>query len=151
MRPKQYGRCLKRDDLAAVARDVVGRYPPDAPLKLQAPETLMLAEADAVLLDVALHNLIDNALRYHADPDVPVLVSLDEQGDEICIRVADCGPGIPDGDKQRVFQRFYSGKGGVSDGLGLSIVQSVAHAHGGRITVRDNFPQGAILEISLPR
>jgi K+-sensing histidine kinase KdpD len=75
-------------------------------------------------------------------------------------QVADNGPGIPDGKKEWVFERYHAGpyrdfsdnngKTSTSSGLGLSIVQDIAHAHGGRALVHDNQPHGAILVLRLP-
>jgi signal transduction histidine kinase len=114
-------------------------------------------------LGIALHNLIDNALR-HGRPGGPenqlILVSLQVQTDRVEFQVADNGPGIPDSKKEWVFERYHAGpyrdskdsddKESTSSGLGLSIVQDIAQAHGGQALVRDKQPHGAILVLSLP-
>jgi K+-sensing histidine kinase KdpD len=75
-------------------------------------------------------------------------------------QVADNGPGIPDGKKEWVFERYHADpyrdskdsddKESTSSGLGLSIVQDIAQAHGGQALVRDKQPHGATLVLSLP-
>ncbi len=141
-------------DLSELAREVVGKYPENGKLQLQLPVHALLLEGDSILLGIALHNLIDNALRYHAATDVPIMVSLTENctsGDSwIELRVADQGPGIPDTDKEAIFRRYYSAKGGQNDGLGLAIVKSIAQAHSGTAFVNDNTPLGAVFVIHLP-
>jgi signal transduction histidine kinase len=153
-------------ELGQLVREVVGKYPlpnvskahsaSNAPfaLTVRLPEHPVLIDADSALLGIALHNLIDNALRYHTQPEVPITISLlenrDTAGHWVELRVADQGPGIADDEKEKIFQRFYSSKGGQSDGLGLSIVESVARVHGGSVRVFDNMPSGALLIIRLP-
>ena len=141
-------------ELTQLVLEVVNTYPSEVALYKQLPNHPVLINADATLLDIALHNLIDNALRYHATADSPICITLDESNDMtgLCveIRVADLGPGIPDNEKDKVFDRFYSTKEGGCNGLGLSIVHFVAHAHSGTVTAIDNAPCGAVFVIKLP-
>lgn len=141
-------------ELNQLVQEVVSKYPTEDALRVQLPEYPVLLNADATLLDIALHNLIDNALRYHATPNTPICISLekcsDATGQWVEFRVADQGPGIADDEKEKIFQRFYSAKGGVNDGLGLSIVHFVARAHNGTATVIDNTPCGSAFVIKLP-
>lgn len=141
-------------DLCQLVREVSSKYPAENALQLELPDYPVILNADTALLGIALHNLIDNALRYHVGTDQPLRVSLteSEQSSEhaLEIRVHDQGPGIADSEKEKIFQRFYSAKGGQSDGLGLSIVHSIARAHGGISFVIDNVPRGAVFAIKLP-
>lgn len=141
-------------ELNQLVQEVVGKYPTEDALLVQLPEHPVLLNADATLLDIALHNLIDNALRYHATPDVPICISLKKCGDAtgqwVELQVADQGPGIADDEKEKIFQRFYSTKGGANDGLGLSIVHFVARAHNGTALVIDNTPRGSVFILKLP-
>ncbi|MFZ2855041.1 MAG: ATP-binding protein [Rhodocyclaceae bacterium] len=141
-------------DLCQLVREVSNKYPAENALQLELPDYPVILNADTALLGIALHNLIDNALRYHAGADQPLRISLTESGEStehtLEIRVYDQGPGIADSEKEKIFQRFYSTKGSQSDGLGLSIVHSVARAHGGISFVVDNVPQGAVFTIKLP-
>lgn len=137
-------------NLCDLTREVVSRYPSNSNLQLQLPGHAVMLETDPILLSIAIHNLIDNALQNNPQLGQPVVVSLMESDGTIEIQVADSGPGVPEQEQENVFQRFHSAKGGVSDGLGLSIVYSVASAHGGIAYVYDNVPQGAVFVIQLP-
>lgn len=71
------------------------------------------------------------------------------------VSVSDDGPGIPDEQKSRVFDMFYSGANKIADsrrslGLGLSLCKSIVTAHGGTISVRDNQPKGTVFTFTLP-
>ncbi|MDD2774573.1 MAG: ABC transporter substrate-binding protein [Gallionella sp.] len=140
-------------DLAMLAKGVIAKYPKDVNLQLNLPEYALLYEGDGILLRIALHNLIDNAIRYHLSEEVPIVVSLETVHDTVNrwieIRVADQGKGVADAKKDVIFQRFYSTKGSQSDGLGLSIVRSIAQSHGGTAFALDNEPQGVIMVIKL--
>ncbi|HEX6691927.1 MAG TPA: ATP-binding protein [Burkholderiales bacterium] len=83
-------------------------------------------------------NLLDNAIRY-GPPGGRVEVSLGLDGDGAVLGVADQGPGIPPGLRERIFESYYRipGSGGAGSGLGLSIVKEIAEAHGARVEVHD--------------
>jgi two-component system osmolarity sensor histidine kinase EnvZ len=82
----------------------------------------------------ALGNLVDNALRYAGEP---VEVQMQREGGQVVIEVLDRGPGIPEGEAERLkrpFTRLDEARGGHGGaGLGLAIVERVARAHGGRL------------------
>lgn len=140
-------------NLGRLASDVLAQHPADGKLMLQLPDYPLLLEGDSVLLGIALHNLIDNALRYHTNVAEPITISIGQLTEDMHhwleIRVADQGPGIPDDQKELVFQRFYSTKGSQSDGLGLSIVKSIAISHGGNVYAEDNKPCGVVMVMRL--
>jgi two-component system phosphate regulon sensor histidine kinase PhoR len=107
-------------------------------------------DPQAILL--ALINLLDNALKYGGS--APVEVSTDARTDQVRILVRDHGPGIPDADLKRVFERFYRGASGGKQrgsGIGLSLVKYIAEAHGGRAWAENAREGGAIVGMSLPR
>jgi signal transduction histidine kinase len=150
-------------DLRQLAADVVARYGANPEVVADLGPGPLQITGDSALLGIALHNLIDNALR-HGSPSEPerqlIRVSLQVQTDHVEFQVADNGPGIPDSKKEWVFERYHAepyrdskdsdDKVSTSSGLGLSIVQDIAQAHGGQALVRDNPPHGAILVLSLP-
>jgi two-component system phosphate regulon sensor histidine kinase PhoR len=107
-------------------------------LELACPEDLR-AEINPPLLEQALVNLIDNAIKF-SEPGSTVQVGAAPSGPEVVIRVRDQGPGIPPEHLARIFERFYRADAGRSrkiggSGLGLAIVKHIALAHGGRVTV----------------
>ncbi len=102
--------------------------------------------ADPTLLQRAIGNLLDNAIRYGRQPNQPAIVHISVAGGRVT--VADHGPGV-DGDfAEEAFDRFRTGSG--SSGLGLSIVRWVATAHGGTLSVYNAEDAGAIFELALP-
>jgi len=102
----------------------------------------------------AIYNIIDNAIKYSPQNGF-VKVSLLKDGKEAVIKVEDNGPGIPDSEKERIFERFYRlddsrarDTGGT--GLGLAIAKEAVLMHGGTITVSSEGEMGSIFSIYLP-
>ncbi len=108
--------------------------------------------ADAAQLERVFANLLENALRY-SDRGEPVRVSVRQVGSRVVVRVSDRGPGIPDGEQQRVFEPFYRGADGArtsGSGLGLAIAKGFVEANGGTIAVESLPGQGTSLVVSFP-
>lgn len=117
-------------------------------------DDLLLAKMDARLIVQVLINLLDNAVKY-TPSDSQITITAKRNGEMVCVSVADNGHGIPDEQKSRVFDMFYTGSTKIADsrrsiGLGLSLCKSIINAHGGEITVTDNTPHGAIFTFTLP-
>ena len=117
------------------------------------PEGLA-ALGDPERVHQVIANLLDNAIR-HSPPEGRVVVAARSDRSGVTIEVADEGPGIPEADAARVFERFYrsdaarsSAAGGT--GLGLSIAKWIVDLHGGRIAVEPNRPRGCRMVVSLP-
>jgi two-component system phosphate regulon sensor histidine kinase PhoR len=113
-----------------------------------------LIEADPTKMHDALQNLIENAVNYSAEGG---RVELDAGlgGDRVLLSVGDYGPGLPEADLGRVFERFYRvDKSRTRDpggtGLGLSIVRHLVELHGGKVSAANRPEGGAIFTISLP-
>jgi signal transduction histidine kinase len=118
------------------------------------PEHLDL-DADPERVHQVVANLIQNALR-HSPSGAPVEVAARESNGAVVIEVADHGPGIPEEEAGRVFERFYrsdaarsSATGGT--GLGLSIARWVVDLHGGEIRAERREPNGCRMVVELPR
>jgi two-component system, OmpR family, sensor histidine kinase BaeS len=120
--------------------------------------------ADYLRLGEVVYNLISNALKYSPEGSrVRVSVSSDRtsmnpRGERgvVCIAVDDSGPGIPDEERERIFERFYRidrsrAQDSGGRGLGLAIASEIAKAHGGRIEVGDSDLGGARFLVKLPR
>ncbi|MBB4688371.1 sensor histidine kinase [Amycolatopsis jiangsuensis] len=105
-----------------------------------------LVHVDPGLVQRAIGNLLDNALRYGRQPGQPAIVHITVAGGRVT--VADHGPGVADEVAGGTLDRFTSGSG--STGLGLSIVRWVAEAHGGTLAVYNADEGGAIFELTLP-
>jgi signal transduction histidine kinase len=115
---------------------------------INVPEDLE-ASLDAIRIEQAIGNLIDNALRHGAGD---IRVSARPSEDELVIDVSDAGDGFPVGFEEQAFERFTraeAGRTGEGAGLGLAIVEAIATAHGGHATVARAEP-GAIVSIHVP-
>jgi signal transduction histidine kinase len=137
-------------DIGAVVSDLAELYEPIAEergfsLSLDiAPHLKLVGNRELVGQGIA--NLVDNALKYGAmecGGDRAVSVAARGEGETIVIEVADCGPGIGEDDRKRVFDRFVRLEGARSrpgSGLGLSLASAVARMHGGHLALKDNAP-----------
>ena len=127
-----------------------------APLQVQAqiaPE-LPLLYVHAALIEQALVNVLENAARFSpAKGHLRVAVEADKQ--ELRFSVSDQGPGIPEHERQKIFDMFYTAargdRGGHGTGLGLAICQGMVGAHGGHVSVSEGLDGlGATLTLHLP-
>ncbi len=108
---------------------------------------------DGMRLVEALGNLIDNAIRF-SPPEGTVTVTARREGDTVRIEVADQGPGVPEAEREAVWERFYSkaptNGSPAGMGLGLAIVKEIVGAHGGQVLVEEAENGGAIFGFRLP-
>ena len=145
-------------DLVLVAEEVLSRLGPHASkkgvvLKVGRIEPVMVA-GDRFHLERLLFNLVDNAVKY-TPAEGTVAVEIAQDGGFAVLGVADTGIGIPAEEQQNVFKRFYRSADARSQpqggsGLGLSIVQSVVEAHGGRIELMSEPGSGSTFRVYLP-
>ncbi|HEU4893083.1 MAG TPA: ATP-binding protein [Vicinamibacterales bacterium] len=142
-------------DLTALVSDCVRELRPPADgngITVRTSLESVMLEGDDTLLRRMFSNLFGNAVKYTPSGG-SIEVSLTKAGREVVLRVADTGPGIPAGDRERVFERFVRldparGAGGV--GLGLAIARWVAEAHGGRLQLVSSGPGGSVFAVSFP-
>jgi two-component system OmpR family sensor kinase/two-component system sensor histidine kinase QseC len=139
----------ERIDLAEVARHALAETIPFASsrgveLELVAPDAVFVV-GDAVSLGLLVRNLADNAARYSPRGSRVEVGVAALAGRGVLLRVDDAGPGIPEAERQRVFDRFYRrAEGGEpGSGLGLAIVKSVADSHAASVTL-DRSPAGGL-------
>ena len=107
---------------------------------------------DSSRLEIALSNLIDNALKFTPEGGT-VNLSTKIEADQVQIYIHDTGVGIPEDDLPHIFDRFYRGRHPEisGSGLGLSIVKSILQAHHGEIRVAETSPSGTTFLVTLPR
>jgi len=100
-------------------------------------------------LRILVNNLVDNAIRYTTGPG-KVSVSVEREFGKVVLRVTDNGSGIPESERERVFDRFYRREGSdvIGSGLGLAIVRNIAEAHHATLTLADN-PLGSGLVVKV--
>jgi two-component system, OmpR family, sensor histidine kinase KdpD len=150
---------VEETSLAEIAGSVVRRVRSSASgssrgqrVDVRVPETIPPVLADPVLLEQVLANLLDNAVRY-ADGS-PIAVVGRELGDSVELRVVDHGPGIPEPERERIFDQFYRLKGGgkrpEGTGMGLSICRGIVAALRGGLRVETTPGGGATFILTLP-
>jgi two-component system, OmpR family, sensor histidine kinase KdpD len=122
-------------------------------LKLHVDDGLPPVYADKDLISLALRQLIDNALKY-SPPGSPISVSAGLKDKRVIIRVKDRGPGIPERERERVFDKFYRRQTTKTHvpgtGLGLYIAREIARAHGGDVWVEGEPGSGSEFCVALP-
>jgi len=113
------------------------------------PAELDPIEVDGTQIEHVLVNLIDNALTF--SPDAPVELTGEQLNGELIVRVVDHGPGLDDGELERIFEPFEQGRvPSRGSGLGLAIAQGFAHANGARLEAEPGRESGASFVLSLP-
>ncbi len=145
--------------LSGLIHDVLGRLHPlleERKVVLHLPDDLLLVEFDYVQIDQVLTNLLENAVRYTPAESL-IEVSARSEGERVLISVADRGPGIPAGDLERVFDKFYRvlhsqrpGNYTFGSGLGLAVCKGVVEAHAGRIWAELRAGGGLVVNMALP-
>lgn len=148
------GACV---DMATLTRRVLAELAPEAlarqqDLSLSAPERCPVSGSET-LLAVLVRNLVDNALRY-SPVGSRIEVALSVHGDTLRLRVSDSGPGLSEPDLARLGERFFRvlGTGAAGSGLGWSIVQRIAAAHGARLHCTRSASLGGLeVEVDLPQ
>jgi len=144
---------LERDwcSINEIAAAVVRRLKPrlaDHLMMVDLPGELPLLRVDGALIEQALANLLENAAR-HTPARTLVRLRAQVEGGEMVVSVEDFGPGLPEGDLERLFDKFRHGRrGGV--GLGLAICRAIIALHGGRIWAERLPGVGTAFRFSLP-
>ena len=147
-------------DTSALLREVFGmaQEQPGANERIlnlsipSAPWPLPNIQGDPDLLLLAVHNLIENALKFSKKGNTIELRAF-EDGSEIVIEVADTGPGIPKEEQPHVWEELYRGESAQNipgSGLGLALVRAIAERHNGRVSLRSRLGQGTVFALHLP-
>jgi two-component system sensor histidine kinase KdpD len=124
----------------------------DHPVSLNLASDLPTIEVDGVLIERIFANLIGNAVKY-TPQGTPIEISATSGSGELIVTVSDHGPGIPDGEEKRIFEKFYRGSNAGNqegDGLGLTISHAIVDAHGGRIWAENLLSGGAAFHFAIP-
>src|SRR4249919_2649529 len=145
------------DEICGAVLPRLRKLYPAVEVVLELPPDLPLLHVHPALIEQALFNVLENAAKF-SPPGEPVNLSAERDASEIHIRVSDRGPGIPEDERQRIFDMFFSVERGDRDdrakpgtGLGLTICQGMVAAHGGRvIALSGPDGRGTTIRISLP-
>jgi two-component system sensor histidine kinase KdpD len=121
------------------------------PLTINYAPHLPLVQMDFMLMEQVLVNLLDNACSY-TPAGTPIEIGAATEEKFLCIRITDHGPGVPPGDLEHIFEKFYRVPGTATGGtgLGLSICRGLVEAHGGTLTAENAPAGGARFIIRLP-
>ena len=112
----------------------------------------LFINGDRLLLQIVVNNLIENAIKY-SPKEAPVSIMLRDDGNKIILSVKDEGKGIEEGEKEKIFTKFYRIGNGATKrakgtGLGLYLTERIVHQHKGSIRVTNNHPTGAIFTVT---
>lgn len=125
----------------------------DRELAVDVPDGLPEVLADSEMVGLVIRQLLSNSLKY-ADPRSPIVIRARPGDDSVVITVADRGPGIPEHEQARIFERFYRlplRPGGVpGTGIGLAIARDIVEAHGGVLRVSSKAGEGSEFSFTLP-
>ena len=127
----------------------------DHPVEVKLPPDLPLLEVDGLLIEQVFVNLLENAVKY-TPAGTAIEISAAVRDGSVETWVADRGPGLPPGEEEKVFDKFYRAPVGVSGaasggvGLGLTICRGIVTAHGGRIWAENRPGGGAVFRFTLP-
>lgn len=143
------------EDLGELAATVVRRLRPvlsDHAVTVRIDPALRPVPCDYAQLDLTITNLLENAAR-HTPAKTPVTLALRQEDHAVVCEVSDAGPGIPTGDRERLFRPFERGgnPGSSGFGLGLAIARGLIEAHGGQLWLADTPGGGATFAFRLPQ
>jgi len=126
----------------------------DRAVQTTLPDDLPPVALDFLQIDQVLTNLIENAVRY-TPAGTPIEIGAEERDGEVLISVSDHGRGVPEEQKERIFDKFYRVSGGtqrktMGTGLGLAVCRGLVEAHGGCIWAENRVGGGAVFQFTLP-
>lgn len=157
--PEQFAASFAALDPAGMARQVIARLYPQLEAKHQQIELLaddLVMRGDEFALQTLLTNLVENASKYSGENGA-IRVSIRRSGAGVKLTVEDSGPGIPEDQRDKVFERFYRVRADrqqssvIGSGIGLGIVRHIAEIHGATVTLGDScFPTGLAVNVFFP-
>ncbi|MBP6397209.1 MAG: HAMP domain-containing histidine kinase [Saprospiraceae bacterium] len=144
-------------DLVAIIQNLINGYTaqyPSVAIQLHVKMEEVLLYASKQDMQSIFTNLIENAIKY--SQEAPINISITDNKETWLIEVADQGPGIPNSEKSKVFQKFYrlgreETRTSKGTGLGLYIVKKIVESHKGTVGINDNSPIGTIFTLNLPK
>lgn len=141
------------DEAITEALSHISRKAEEHYIEVKQEDDLQVARMDIKLIVQVFINLVDNAIKY-TPPGSRITITTKSRGGSVQVEIADDGNGIPNEDKKRLFDMFYTANNSVADGrrgmgLGLALCKSIITAHGGDLTIHDNMPHGTIFRFTL--
>ena len=140
-------------DLGELLATVLDRLQPrfeGRVVSVEVPDDLPSVPCDYAQIDQVVTNLVENAIL-HTPPGTPIVARAQFVDGEVRVEVVDSGPGVPSGERERLFRAFERGQTRApGSGLGLTIARGFVEAHGGRLWLEDAFPSGTRFVFTLP-
>lgn len=155
MEGKRYVPTMENFNFSEMIEDTISDYAHRYPKRFEEDvETACQLAGDRMMLQMAVNNLLENAVKY-TPANKTIHISLSRKDNMAVLRVADEGPGIPDEEKRKIFNKFYrvgseETRKTKGTGLGLYLTSKIIAQHKGRVGVKDNKPTGVIFEVCLP-
>ncbi len=142
------------DEIISEALNHINKRSVEHKITICENEDILLVDVDARLIVQVIINIVDNAIKY-TPKGSEITISTQKNGKMLSVSIVDNGNGIADDIKDKVFDMFYTGANKIADsrrslGLGLALCKTIISAHGGKITVSDNKPHGAVFTFTLP-
>ncbi len=135
------------------AVDVIRAVAAEHSIAVEMPDDTVTVSADPRLTEIAVNNLLENAVKY-SPPGTTVTVRLERQpGGGAEVSVSDQGPGIPASERERIFEKYYRAEntsGTAGAGLGLHLVRAIMAAHGGSVECASSGPGGSRFVLRFP-
>jgi two-component system sensor histidine kinase KdpD len=147
LRPERQAVAL--DELIAERVSRLHRLFRQVRVQVEVPDDLPLVDADYVLIDQVITNLLENAAR-HSPPSSTVRIGAREHAGQVVVWVSDEGAGVAQYQAEKIFEPFQRGEGSQSSGVGLAICRAIVEAHGGLIELTAAPEGGARFSFSLP-
>jgi two-component system sensor histidine kinase KdpD len=134
---------------SALAR--LGKRLEDRKVEVRIPEDFPMVPMDGILIEQALFNLFENALKY-TPARTPLEVTAARDETTAFVEVMDRGPGLAPGEEEIVFEKFHRGRdaAGGGTGLGLAVARGILEAHAGKLTAFNRQGGGAVFRLELP-
>ena len=139
-------------DLSTLASDCAEDFNvrfPERKIQIEVENDIFIS-GDKLLLQLAINNLLDNAIKYSGKDDV-VLIKVFKENKRIKLQVIDYGIGVENEEKEKIFEKYFRGAGkhAKGTGLGLYLTREIVKQHHGSISMKSNYPRGSIFEIQL--
>ena len=139
-------------DLSTLASDCAEDFNvrfPERKIEIDVENDISIS-GDKLLLQLAINNLLDNAIKYSGKDDV-VLVKVFKENKRIKLQVIDSGIGVETDEKEKIFEKYFRGAGkhAKGTGLGLYLTREIVKQHHGSIGMKRNEPRGSIFTIQL--
>lgn len=142
------------EDVINEALKHINRKSVEHNIKVIHEDEFLLVRMDIRLILQVIINIVDNAIKY-TQKNSTIIITTKKAGNMAVISIADDGPGIPDENKKKIFEMFFTGTTHIADshrslGLGLALCKTIIEVHGGELTVCDNKPHGTVFTFTLP-